>query len=76
MKIEDMNHESPIFHAEDMPKTARLALKFPLGFLDSPASCYALFTGLRGNAAAAHWCASQFHQRLLREVGNLSNKQI
>eukprot|EP00434_Breviolum_minutum_P037798 symbB.v1.2.033516.t1/scaffold4164.1/size43661/4 len=52
----------------DMPKTARLALKFPLGFLDSPASCYALFTGLRGNAVAAHWCASQFHQRLLREV--------
>lgn len=52
----------------DMPKTARLALKFPLGFLDSPASCYALFTGLRGNVAAAHWCASQFHQRLLREV--------
>eukprot|EP00913_Durusdinium_trenchii_P027891 g26151.t1 len=52
----------------DMPKTARLALKFPLGFLDSPASCYALFTGLRGNAAAAHWCASQFHQRLLKEV--------
>eukprot|EP00931_Biecheleriopsis_adriatica_P091977 TRINITY_DN65819_c0_g1_i1.p1 TRINITY_DN65819_c0_g1~~TRINITY_DN65819_c0_g1_i1.p1 ORF type:complete len:729 (-),score=188.42 TRINITY_DN65819_c0_g1_i1:8-2161(-) len=52
----------------DMPKTARLALKFPLGFLDSPACCYALFTGLRGSAASAHWCASQFHQRLLREV--------
>eukprot|EP00438_Fugacium_kawagutii_P035194 Skav232769 [mRNA] locus=scaffold1229:260207:265699:- [translate_table: standard] len=51
-----------------MPKTARLALKFPLGFLDSPASCYALFTALRGNVAAAHWCASQFHQRLLREA--------
>lgn len=52
----------------EMPKTARLALKFPLGFLDSPACCYAVFTGLRGNANAAHWCASQFHQRLLREV--------
>ncbi|CAJ1451169.1 unnamed protein product [Effrenium voratum] len=52
----------------DMPKTARLALKFPLGFLDTPACCYALFTGLRRSAGAAHWCASQFHQRLLREV--------
>ncbi|CAE7370223.1 ESS1 [Symbiodinium sp. CCMP2456] len=52
----------------DMPKTARLALKFPLGFLDTPACCYALFTGLRGSAAAAQWCATQFHQRLLREV--------
>ena len=52
----------------DMPKTARLALKFPLGFLDTPACCYALFTGLRGSAAAAQWCATQFHQRLLKEV--------
>ena len=52
----------------EMPKTARLALKFPLGFLDSPACCYGLFSGLRGNVNAAHWCASQFHQRLLREV--------
>lgn len=52
----------------DMPKTARLALRFPLGFLDSPASMYALFSGLRGSSAAAHWCASQFHQRLMPEL--------
>lgn len=52
----------------EMPKTARLALRFPLGFLDTPACAYALFSGLRGSAAAAHWCASQFHQRLLPEV--------
>lgn len=52
----------------EMPKTARLALKFPLGFLDSPAAAYALFSGIRGSAAAAQWCASQFHQRLLPEI--------
>eukprot|EP00933_Yihiella_yeosuensis_P045141 TRINITY_DN40463_c0_g1_i1.p1 TRINITY_DN40463_c0_g1~~TRINITY_DN40463_c0_g1_i1.p1 ORF type:complete len:753 (-),score=188.97 TRINITY_DN40463_c0_g1_i1:333-2591(-) len=52
----------------DMPKTARLALKFPLGFLDNPAAMYAVFSGLRGSVATAHWCASQFHQRLLKEI--------
>ncbi|CAE8738041.1 unnamed protein product [Polarella glacialis] len=52
----------------DMPKTARLALRFPLGFLDSPAAMYAVFSSLRGNVCAAHWCATQFHQRLLKEV--------
>lgn len=52
----------------EMPKTARLALKFPLGFLDTPAAAYALFSGLCGSVAAAHWCASQFHQRLLPEI--------
>lgn len=52
----------------EMPKTARLALRFPLGFLDTPAAAYALFGGLRGSAAAAQWCASQFHQRLLPEI--------
>jgi len=52
----------------DMPKTARLALRFPLGFLDTPACAYGLFSGIRGSAAAAHWCASQFHQRLLPQI--------
>jgi hypothetical protein len=52
----------------DLPKTARLALKFPLGFLDTPAAVYALFSSLRGNVGAAHWCASQFHRRLLPEI--------
>ena len=53
---------------QELPKTCRLALKFPLGFLDSPAAAFALFGGLRGSAAAAHWCASQFHQKLLPEI--------
>lgn len=52
----------------EMPKTARLALRFPLGFLDTPAAAYALFSGLRGSAAAAQWCCAQFHQRLLPEI--------
>lgn len=51
----------------EMPKTARLALKFSLGFLDTPAACYGLFSGIRG-VGAAQWCASQFHQRLLPRV--------
>eukprot|EP00927_Polykrikos_kofoidii_P066084 TRINITY_DN61743_c0_g1_i1.p1 TRINITY_DN61743_c0_g1~~TRINITY_DN61743_c0_g1_i1.p1 ORF type:complete len:767 (-),score=149.70 TRINITY_DN61743_c0_g1_i1:175-2475(-) len=52
----------------EMPKTARLALRFPLGFLDTPAAAYAVFSGLGGNVGAAHWCASQFHQRLLPAI--------
>lgn len=63
----DRKMERAVVIAE-MPKTARLALRFPLGFLDTPAACYAVFCGLRGNVAAAHWCASQFHQRLLKEI--------
>lgn len=52
----------------EMPKTARLALKMPLGFLDSPAAAYALFSGVRGSSAAAHWCATQFHTRLFPAI--------
>mmetsp|Transcript_51684 Transcript_51684/g.135768 ORF Transcript_51684/g.135768 Transcript_51684/m.135768 type:complete len:803 (+) Transcript_51684:109-2517(+) len=48
----------------ELPKIARLAMKFPLSFLDSPASAFALFQGLR-SAEAADWCAKNFHTRLL-----------
>mmetsp|Transcript_60118 Transcript_60118/g.155361 ORF Transcript_60118/g.155361 Transcript_60118/m.155361 type:complete len:799 (+) Transcript_60118:47-2443(+) len=52
----------------DMPKIARLALKFPLSFLDSPASAFSIFQGLR-SAEAADWCAKNFHTRLLKALG-------
>lgn len=48
----------------ELPKIARLAMKFPLSFLDSPASAFALFQGLR-SVEAADWCAKNFHTRLL-----------
>mmetsp|Transcript_63735 Transcript_63735/g.184856 ORF Transcript_63735/g.184856 Transcript_63735/m.184856 type:complete len:799 (+) Transcript_63735:189-2585(+) len=48
----------------ELPKIARLAMKFPLSFLDSPASAFVLFQGLR-SAEAADWCAKNFHTRLL-----------
>ncbi|CAK8991308.1 unnamed protein product [Durusdinium trenchii] len=48
----------------ELKKIARLALKFPLSFLDSPASAYALFQGVR-SAEAADWCAKNFHLKLL-----------
>ncbi|CAJ1444939.1 unnamed protein product [Effrenium voratum] len=48
----------------DITKIARLALKFPLSFVDTPACAYALFQGLR-NAESAQWCAENFHKKLL-----------
>eukprot|EP00929_Paragymnodinium_shiwhaense_P100788 TRINITY_DN63380_c0_g1_i1.p1 TRINITY_DN63380_c0_g1~~TRINITY_DN63380_c0_g1_i1.p1 ORF type:complete len:799 (-),score=186.14 TRINITY_DN63380_c0_g1_i1:93-2489(-) len=48
----------------DITKICRLALKFPLSFVDTPASAFALFQGLR-NAEAAQWCAENFHKKLL-----------
>jgi len=45
-------------------KIARLALKFPLSFVDSPACAYALFQGLR-SPESAQWCAENFHKKLL-----------
>mmetsp|Transcript_853 Transcript_853/g.2379 ORF Transcript_853/g.2379 Transcript_853/m.2379 type:complete len:795 (+) Transcript_853:44-2428(+) len=48
----------------ELPKIARLALKFPLSFVDSPASAFALFQGLR-SAEAADWCAKNFHTKLI-----------
>jgi len=48
----------------DITKIARLALKFPLSFVDQPACAYALFQGLR-SADAAQWCAENFHKKLL-----------
>ncbi|CAJ1341793.1 unnamed protein product, partial [Effrenium voratum] len=37
---------------------------FPLSFLDSPASAFALFQGFR-SAEAADWCAKNFHLKLI-----------
>lgn len=48
----------------DIAKIARLALKFPLSFVDQPSCAYALFQGLR-NADSAQWCAENFHKKLL-----------
>lgn len=48
----------------ELPKIARLALKFPLSFVDTPASAFALFQGLR-SADAADWCAKNFHTKLI-----------
>jgi len=48
----------------DIGKIARLALKFPLGFVDTPACAHALFQGLR-TAESAQWCAENFHKKLL-----------
>eukprot|EP00747_Dinoflagellata_sp_TGD_P201028 gnl/TRDRNA2_/TRDRNA2_74481_c0_seq1.p1 gnl/TRDRNA2_/TRDRNA2_74481_c0~~gnl/TRDRNA2_/TRDRNA2_74481_c0_seq1.p1 ORF type:complete len:631 (-),score=125.60 gnl/TRDRNA2_/TRDRNA2_74481_c0_seq1:86-1867(-) len=48
----------------DLPKISRLTLKFPLAFVDTPASAFALFQGLR-NAQAATWCAQNFHTTLI-----------
>lgn len=48
----------------DITKIARLALKFPLSFVDLPACAYAIFQGLR-SAESAQWCAENFHKKLL-----------
>lgn len=48
----------------ELPKIARLALKFPLSFVDAPASAFALFQGLR-SAEAADRCAKNFHTKLI-----------
>lgn len=48
----------------ELKKIARLTLKFPLSFLDSPASAFALFQGIR-SAEAADWCAKNFHSKLI-----------
>lgn len=51
----------------DITKIARLALKFPLSFVDTPACAYALFQGLR-TAESAQWCAENFHKKLLPKL--------
>jgi len=48
----------------DIAKIARLALKFPLSFVDTPACAYALFQGHR-SSEAAQFCAENFHKKLL-----------
>lgn len=48
----------------DIAKIARLALKFPLSFVDQPACAYALFQGAR-SSESAQWCAENFHKKLL-----------
>lgn len=48
----------------DVPKIARLALKFPLSFVDLPACAYSLFQGHR-SSEASQWCAENFHKKLL-----------
>lgn len=48
----------------ELPKIARLAMKFPLSFLDSPSSAFALFQGIR-SAESADWCAKNFHTKLI-----------
>lgn len=48
----------------ELPKIARLALKFPLSFVDAPASAFALFEGIR-SAEAADWCAKNLHTKLI-----------
>lgn len=48
----------------ELPKIARLALKFPLSFVDTPASAFAIFQGFR-SAEAADWCAKNFHTKLI-----------
>lgn len=48
----------------DITKIARLALKFPLSFVDVPACAFALFQGHR-SAESAQWCAENFHKKLL-----------
>lgn len=53
----------------ELPKIARLAMKFPLSFLDSPASAYALFQGFR-SAEAADWCAKNFHTKLIPQLAS------
>merc|ERR1719159_2316631 len=51
----------------ELPKIARLALKFPLSFVDSPASAFAIFSGFR-SAEAADWCAKNFHTKLIPQL--------
>eukprot|EP00747_Dinoflagellata_sp_TGD_P027753 gnl/TRDRNA2_/TRDRNA2_132802_c2_seq1.p1 gnl/TRDRNA2_/TRDRNA2_132802_c2~~gnl/TRDRNA2_/TRDRNA2_132802_c2_seq1.p1 ORF type:complete len:812 (-),score=194.69 gnl/TRDRNA2_/TRDRNA2_132802_c2_seq1:108-2543(-) len=43
------------------------AMKHPLFFLDQPASCFAMFDGVRGGAAS-EWCAKHFHTKLLPKL--------
>lgn len=57
----------------ELPKIARLALKFPLSFLDSPASAYALFQGIR-SAESADWCAKNFHSKLIPQLATKIHK--
>lgn len=52
----------------DITKIARLALKFPLSFVDLPACAYALFQGHR-SSDSAQWCAENFHKKLLPTIG-------
>lgn len=44
------------------------AMKKPLFFLDEPASCFALFEGVRGTAAV-DWVSKNFHTKLLSKMG-------
>jgi len=51
----------------ELPKIARLALKFPLSFVDTPATAFAVFQGLR-SPESADWCAKNFHTRLIPKL--------
>lgn len=51
----------------DITKIARLALRFPLSFVDLPACAFALFQGFR-SAESAQCCAENFHKKLLPMV--------
>merc|ERR1719281_2213268 len=61
----------------DRPRTLLLkelvgtgrAMKKPLFFLDQPASCFVLFEGVRGSAAAEH-CSKNFHTKLLAKLSS------
>lgn len=57
----------------ELPKIARLALKFPLSFVDSPASAFAIFSGFR-SAEAADWCAKNFHTKLIPQLASKIHK--
>lgn len=45
------------------------AMKKPLFFLDQPASCFALFEGVRGTAAV-DWVCKNFHTKLLSRLSS------
>merc|ERR1719253_2151343 len=51
----------------DVNKISRLALKFPLPFLDTPCTAAAIFTGVRA-PAAADMCAQHFHTTLFPKL--------
>mmetsp|Transcript_46708 Transcript_46708/g.108891 ORF Transcript_46708/g.108891 Transcript_46708/m.108891 type:complete len:782 (+) Transcript_46708:70-2415(+) len=53
----------------ELPKIARLALKFPLSFVDAPANAFALFQGFR-SPEAADYCSKNFHTKLIPKLAS------